>query len=160
MKRRRNPRRLGFLLLPVLPWVLIMVMTPWGRGLFTDLQDSATGLFAGAAPAASSAPAGPHDSASAVPLKPAPTGPRLTLDREAGPASSPVTLTGTGFLPDEQVTVYAGTRRLTTRAAGKDGTLTYAFTPRAEKLTAAGPLKLEMTAGKGARTATTTYTIP
>ena len=159
LKRRRSPLRLRFLLLPVLPWVLIMALTPWGRGLVTDLKDAAAGVFAGPSTGASRSPSPAPASMSPVPLPPAPTGPQVTLDHRTGPAGVPVTMTGTGFLASEPVEVFAGTRRLAVRTAGKDGTLTYTFTPRAEKLTTRGPLLLTMTAGQGRRIATVTYTI-
>ena len=38
-------RRLRFAALPLVPWVLIMPLTPWGRGLFNDGRAKVEGLF-------------------------------------------------------------------------------------------------------------------
>ncbi|GGM21752.1 Hsp70 family protein [Dactylosporangium sucinum] len=135
-------RRLRFLALPVLPWILIMTLTPWGRGLFNDGKAKVEELLgSGPAPSASaSVPASPQ--ASSVP--PSPAGPTVRLDPSSGRAGTQVKVTATHFAPREKVEIRAGTALLFTATAGADGAFTATVTP-AKSGAKAGPLTLKLT---------------
>ncbi|WP_330186330.1 Hsp70 family protein [Dactylosporangium sp. AC04546] len=135
-------RRLRFLALPVLPWVLIMTLTPWGRGLFNDGKAKVEELLGnGPAPSASaSAPASPE----ASPAPPSPTGPTAHLDPSSGKAGTQVKVTGAHFAPREKVEIRAGTTLLFTATAGADGAFTATVTP-AKTGAKAGPLTVKLT---------------
>ncbi|MGI5243427.1 Hsp70 family protein [Dactylosporangium sp. CA-139066] len=120
-KRRRRGvlRRLRFAALPIVPWVLIMVLTPWGRGLLHDGKDKVDSLFGGSAQpsAPASAPGSPSPSASRAAAGPA----TLLLVPASGKAGAPVKLTAGGFGAGERIDVKADNRTVTTLTADDHG---------------------------------------
>ncbi|WP_432989057.1 Hsp70 family protein [Dactylosporangium sp. CA-233914] len=118
-RRRRGGggvlRRLRFAALPLLPWVLIMTLTPWGRGLFNDGKAKVESLF-GAGPSPS-----PSASAPATPQSPSPQPATVQLQPPSGRAGGTVKLSARGFAPGERIDVRAGTKQLTTLTADDNG---------------------------------------
>ncbi|MFD0580445.1 Hsp70 family protein [Dactylosporangium darangshiense] len=98
-RRRRSGgvlRRLRFLALPLVPWVLIMALTPWGRGLFNDGKAKVESRFGGG-PAPSAAASTPAGSPSASPARSAGGPATLLLQPPSGKAGAAVKLTAAGF---------------------------------------------------------------
>jgi hypothetical protein len=118
-RRRRGGfgigRRLWFLALPILPWVLIVTLTPWGQDLYASVRDRVAGADQ----------------------------PTLTLSPESGPATTQVTLTVGRFQPNEQIDLYVDEIPLDVVNASADGTATWTFTPKAKQLTKPGTLRLK-----------------
>ncbi|MET7403545.1 Hsp70 family protein [Dactylosporangium sp. NPDC005572] len=135
-------RRLRLLVLLALPWVIIMTVTPWGRGLFNDGKAKVEELLGtGAAPSTSaSAPASPQPSSA----PPSPAGPTAGLDPASGRAGTQVKVTAAHFAPREKVEIRAGTTLLFTATAGADGAFTATVTP-AKTGAKAGPLTVRLT---------------
>src|SRR4029453_12198498 len=88
-------RGLRFLALPLIPWVLIMALTPWGRGLFNDGKAKVQSLFGAAASPSASAPAASGAaSGSSAPAKSPSTGAAtVQLNPPSGKAGVSVVLT-------------------------------------------------------------------
>jgi actin-like ATPase involved in cell morphogenesis len=118
-RRRRGGfgigRRLWFLALPILPWVLIVALTPWGQDLYASVRDRIAGADQ----------------------------PTLTLSPESGPATTQVKLTVGRFQPNEQIDLYVDEIPLDVVNASADGTGTWTFTPKAKQLTKPGTLRLK-----------------
>ncbi|WP_433059781.1 Hsp70 family protein [Dactylosporangium sp. CS-033363] len=118
--RRRKRSWLRFAALPLLPWVIIMAVTPWGRALFNDGKAKVENLL-GAGPT-------PSASASAAPSTPpapskeaTPVAATVQLQPNSGKAGTTVQLTARGFAAGEKVEVRAGTKLLTTLTADDAG---------------------------------------
>ncbi|WP_433218817.1 Hsp70 family protein [Dactylosporangium sp. CS-047395] len=114
--RRRGRSWLRFAALPLLPWVIIMAVTPWGRALFNDGKARVESLL-GATPT-------PTASASAAPSTPPPlkeSTATVQLQPNSGKAGTTVQLTAHGFATGEKIEVRAGTKLLTTLTADDSG---------------------------------------
>ncbi|MEV8512210.1 Hsp70 family protein [Dactylosporangium sp. NPDC051484] len=158
-RRRRGGgmlRGLRFAALPLLPWVLIMTLTPWGRGLFSDGKAKVESLFAAAAsPSVStSAPAG-GPSASPASVPPA----TASLQPNSGRAGAAVRLTASGFGPGERVEVLVGTRTLTTLTADERGGVEESVTVAAAGTKAGTSVVVKLTGKTSHRSATASYRV-
>jgi actin-like ATPase involved in cell morphogenesis len=124
-RRRRSGgmlRRLRFLALPLLPWVLIMTLTPWGRDLFNDGKAKVEGLFGAAAnPSASGPGAAPSANGAQPPSSASAPTATVQLQPISGKAGTSVKLTARGFAAGERIEVKAGTKVLTTITADERG---------------------------------------
>ncbi|MFG2044589.1 Hsp70 family protein [Dactylosporangium sp. NPDC048998] len=161
-RRRRGwgiLRRLRFAALPLLPWVLIMTLTPWGRGLFNDGKAKVESLF-GAAPSPSvttSTPAGgPPASPAHTPSAPPAT---VLLQPNSGRAGAAVRLTASGFGPGERIEVHAGTRTLTTLTADERGGVEESVTVAAAGTKAGTSVVLQLIGKTSRRSATASYRV-
>ncbi len=130
-------RRLRFWFGLLLPFAIIMAVTPWGRDLYTRLTGAGQ-----SAPTVSPAPS---------------TGPRLSVSPPSGPANTRVSLLGHGFQPGEEVNLADNGRQFHTLQAAADGTVTYSFQPGTEKFSTPGPQVLTATGRLSGRAAQTTY---
>nr|BFE61606.1 hypothetical protein GCM10020063_061320 [Dactylosporangium thailandense] len=155
--RRRGGmlRRLRFAALPLLPWVLIMTLTPWGRGLLADGRAKAESLFgAGPSPSAS-APASEPAPPSSAPATPPAT---VQLQPSSGKAGVAVKLTAHGFAAGEKIEARAGTKLLTTLTADADGAAEASVTA-APAGTKAGAVVVQLVGRTSRKSATATYRV-
>ena len=161
-KRRRSGggvlRRLRFAALPLVPWVLIMTLTPWGRGLLRDGKDQVANLFGGgAAPSATaSAPgspaASPSRSTNAVPAT-------VQLLPASGKAGLSVKMTAAGFKAGERIDVKADTRVLTTVTADEHGAVEQSVTVASSGTKAGKTIVVQLIGKTSNRSATASYRV-
>jgi len=111
--------------LPLLPWALILTLTPWGRGLVSGVLDAAQQRPSGSPSASTGKTPGPKSTA---PTSLAPTGPRVVLDPSSGTVNTRITVTAAGFAASEKLTVYVGTRNVHTQTADATGAMVYRLT--------------------------------
>ncbi|MFI5909636.1 Hsp70 family protein [Dactylosporangium sp. NPDC051541] len=131
--RRRSGflRRARFALLPLLPFALMLVLTPWGRDLLREGFDA----VGDPSPSASvSAPVSPAQGPSAPA---AAQGATAKLDPAIAKPGTSVRLSVHGFGPREKVDVKAGTKSLTTVTTDETGSAETSVTPAAKGATAA-----------------------
>ncbi|WP_433608085.1 hypothetical protein ACQP2P_34510 [Dactylosporangium sp. CA-139114] len=151
-------RRLRFAALPLLPVALVMVLTPWGRGLLADGRARAESLFgAGPSPSASSPasePAPPASASSAPATAPA----TVQLQPSSGKAGVAVQLTAHGFAAGEKIEARAGTKLLTTLTADAGGTAEASVTA-ARAGTKAGAVVVQLVGRTSRKSAKATYRV-
>ncbi|MER7004176.1 Hsp70 family protein [Dactylosporangium sp. NPDC000555] len=161
-RRRRGGgmlRRLRFAALPLLPWVLIMTLTPWGRGLFNDGKAKVESLF-GVAPSPSVTTPAPADGPPASPAPSASAPPATALlQPNSGRAGAAVRLTASGFGPGERIEVRAGTRTLTTLTADERGGVEESVTVAAAGTKAGTSVVVQLVGKTSHRSATASYRV-
>ncbi|WP_433086270.1 Hsp70 family protein [Dactylosporangium sp. CA-052675] len=149
-------RRLRFAALPLLPVALVMVLTPWGRGLLADGRAKADALF-GAGPSASAPASEPAPPASASPA-PATAPATVQLQPSVGKAGVAVKLTARGFAAGEKIEARAGTKLLTTLTADAGGAAEASVTA-APAGTKAGAVVVQLVGRTSRKSATATYRV-
>jgi hypothetical protein len=127
-RARRRTRRGGFglgrglrlLAIPILPWVMIITLTPWGQDLYASARDRVSASFGDLFGSTAS----------------------LTLAPTSGPSTTRVTVIGKGFQPGERVDVFANEKSIDRRNAIADGTVTFVLVPKSKQITTAGPVEI------------------
>ncbi|HTJ35030.1 MAG TPA: Hsp70 family protein [Dactylosporangium sp.] len=160
-RRRRSGgvlRRLRFLALPLVPWVLIMALTPWGRGLFNDGRAKVESLFGGG-PAPSVAASTPAGSPSASPARSAGGNATLLLQPPSGKAGAAVKLTAAGFDRGEKVQVKADSKVLTTLVADEQGAVEQSMAVAPAGTKSGKFVIVQLTGGSSKRSATAQYRV-
>ncbi|UWP85030.1 Hsp70 family protein [Dactylosporangium fulvum] len=155
-RRRRGGalRRLRFLMLPLIPMILIMALTPWGKGLLADGRSAVERLIEAGPSVSPSASAAPQPSPS-LPLQAS-----AELKPNSGRAGTRAHLVARDFQPGEEVLVAraATADLLTTLTAGPDGSLSATVTPAASG-TKAGPVDLQLVGRRSGRIAQASFEV-
>ncbi|MET7418656.1 Hsp70 family protein [Dactylosporangium sp. NPDC005555] len=131
------------------PLIIVLALTPWGRGLLGAGREKIAGWTGGPAASASASTTPSAARSSSAPASPA--GPAVKLEPSTVKPGTSVVVSGTGFTKSEQVTIKVNGVQKTARAASTAGAVEWTM-PTAT-LKAGTTATVELTGAKSGRSA-------